>query len=131
MRSFTLWVGLFPALLLSLSPPAEACGVKLTVRVQPVSRRSAHPSTVHVYLYKTDASKAEPLRRVLREAGHQVVVINELQALRAVENLIVFTELKYVRDVRRTYPLALVLPVASSAHASVSQLEVELKKRAS
>lgn len=116
--SSATFVGFAPA-------SVDACGIKLNARATNVARRSAHPSTVHL----VGVENYESLRRALRRAGHQVVVVTDASEV-ARRDALVLTNPAAAGNLRESVPQGIVVVAGDNVPGTVAAIERRLASRA-
>lgn len=117
------------ALVLALEPstPADACGVKLTIKPSGPKRavaRSSHPS--QVLLLGTHPRKFE---RDLSSAGHAVEVAPNAGAARRKTYAVVVADNSTADEARASFPSSVVLVRSGDNNADIRTLEASLSRK--
>jgi outer membrane protein OmpA-like peptidoglycan-associated protein len=109
------------------TPPADACGVKLTIKPSGPKRavaRSSHPS--QVLLLGTHPRKFE---RDLSSAGHAVEVAPNAGAARRKTYAVVVADNTTVDEARTSFPSSVVLVRSGDNAADIRTLEASLSRK--
>lgn len=102
--------------------PADACGVKLTVKSPRVKKRvshTAHPS--HVLVLGAPPSKK--LSRWLKQAGHTVEITKDAKKAKRDDYAVVIADPEKVNEARSTFPNTRVVTRSGSLSSNVRKLE--------
>lgn len=125
----TLVAGILTALVVEMhmAPPAEACGVKLTIKSQTPRKavaRSSNPSDVLLL--------GEPPRRLERDlsaAGHRVEVAPSPAAAKRKSYAVVVTDSKQQEEARSSFSGAVILVRSGDSVADMRSVEKQIARK--
>ncbi|QQR88681.1 MAG: hypothetical protein IPJ88_10575 [Myxococcales bacterium] len=116
--------------MLSVTGPAvgiaQACGLKLNAKANRVPLRSAIPTQVHIFRN----SQSKSLSRALEQAGHTVVVVENIRQLKNEHGrTVVLADAHNAAEVKKHFSEVLVVNTTESTQKTLHELELQLRSK--